>query len=83
MRSHNCEISAVKTDRLGSFLNDDLEPNVAASLPEKIQMALGEKEATHHRRPKPLSLRDNSSGVKNIGVDGQRSGAERWGYNDS
>ena len=32
IRSHNCEISAVKTDRLGSFLNDDLEPKVAASL---------------------------------------------------
>jgi len=32
MRSHNSEISAVRTDRLGSFLNDDLEPKVAASL---------------------------------------------------
>lgn len=32
MRSHNCEISAVKTDLLGSFLKDDLEPKVAASL---------------------------------------------------
>jgi hypothetical protein len=49
----------------------------------KIQMALNEKEATHHRRPKPLSLRDNSSGVKNIAVNSQRNGAERLGYNDS
>ena len=32
MRSHNCEISAVRTDRLGSFLKDDLGPRVAASL---------------------------------------------------
>lgn len=36
IRSHNCEISAVKTDRLGSFLKDDLEPSVAANLLETI-----------------------------------------------
>jgi hypothetical protein len=32
MRSHNCDISAVRTDRFGSFLNEDLDPKVAASL---------------------------------------------------
>jgi hypothetical protein len=32
MRSHSWEISAVSTDRLGSFLKVDLEPSVAASL---------------------------------------------------
>lgn len=32
MRSQSWEISAVSTDRLGSFLNVDLEPRVAASL---------------------------------------------------
>lgn len=32
MRSHSCEMSAVKTERLGSFLKDDLAPRVAANL---------------------------------------------------
>ena len=32
MRLHNCAISAVWTDRLGSFLKVDLDPRVAASL---------------------------------------------------
>ena len=30
--SHNCDISAVRTERFGNFLNADLEPRVAASL---------------------------------------------------
>lgn len=32
IRSHSCAISAVRTERFGSLLNVDLEPNVAASL---------------------------------------------------
>lgn len=37
MSSQSWEISAVKTDRLGIFLKDDLEPNVAASLGQKLK----------------------------------------------
>jgi hypothetical protein len=76
MRSHNCVISAVNTERFGSFLNVDLEPRVAASLfceKENI-VKLGLVQAKnnkqtrepHHRRPKPLSLLASNSGVKNM-----------------
>lgn len=39
MRSHNWEISAVKTERFGNFLNDDLAPNVAANLQTHLWQA--------------------------------------------
>lgn len=29
---HSCEMSAIRTERLGNFLNDDFAPKVAASL---------------------------------------------------
>jgi hypothetical protein len=38
MRSHNRVISAVSTERLGSFLKDDFEPRVAASLPSFLKL---------------------------------------------
>lgn len=36
IRSHNWEISAVRTERFGSFLNVDFDPKVAASLRQDL-----------------------------------------------
>jgi hypothetical protein len=64
---HNSEISAVITERLGNFLNDDLAPNVAASLNKCASCILKLTiDYTYQSRPNPLSLRDSSSAVKNI-----------------
>lgn len=59
MRSHSCAISAVNTERLGSFLKVDLEPRVAASLfswagkINKISLRSSEKsQATQKASPK-------------------------------
>ena len=40
IRSHNCEISAVRTERFGSFLNIDFEPKVAASLQDVVTKSI-------------------------------------------
>lgn len=63
-------MSAVITERLGSFLNADLDPNVAASLRIYLSAAPGPKSGNkdYHRRPKPLSLFDSRSGEKNMAV---------------
>jgi hypothetical protein len=37
MRLHSCPISAVMTDLRGSFLKDDFDPRVAASLAYKFE----------------------------------------------
>jgi hypothetical protein len=73
IRSHSCAISAVRTERFGSFLNVDLEPNVAASLLhhkeglKRFRDGCGEGEGAYYQRsPKPLSLRASSSDEKNI-----------------
>lgn len=70
MRSHSWDISAVSTDRLGSFLNVDFEPRVAASLCTVVRRdsswCQSRKESPYHSRPKPLSLFANNSGVKNM-----------------
>ena len=63
MSSHNCDISAVKTERLGSFLN--LDPKVAANLNYKYVNKRGQLSA-HHKRPNPLSRLASSSALKNI-----------------
>lgn len=61
-------MSAVSTERRGSFLKDDFAPSVAANL----RHAHGEitrdryTSRTHQRRPNPLSRRVNNSGVKNM-----------------
>lgn len=66
-------MSAVMTDRLGNFLNADLEPRVAASLEEAQRNWRGrtgkENVRTYHSRPNPLSLFASSSGVKNMPTD--------------
>jgi hypothetical protein len=63
-------MSAVRTERLGSFLNVDFEPRVAASLGQKtlsLRIPMdGIVMGNYQSRPKPLSLLVNSSGVKNI-----------------
>lgn len=67
MRSHNCVISAVRTERFGSFLKEDRDPSVAANLSNEIRRGMvfiG--EIKYQRRPKPLSRLERSSGVKNI-----------------
>lgn len=68
MRPQSWVMSAPMTSRFGSLLNEDLAPRVAASL----QMALSTTGKVkkmwiyYHRRPKPLSRRESSSGVKNM-----------------
>lgn len=70
---HNWEMSVVITERLGSFLNADLDPSVAASLGIWRSAFLEPRSSSegvnyYHRRPKPLSLFDSSSGEKNIAI---------------
>jgi hypothetical protein len=65
-------MSAVITERLGSFLKADLDPSVAASL--RIYSSVQHDAATagkvveYHNRPKPLSLFNSRSGEKNMVV---------------
>ena len=68
---------AVITERLGSLLNDDFAPSVAASLQSTQNiLAATEFSETHHNRPNPLSRRDSNSGEKNM--VGQDRGSGQW-----
>jgi hypothetical protein len=65
---HSCAMSAVRTERRGSFLKDDLAPSVAANLVQrsgKNGVCSGWWGA-NQRRPKPLSRRERSSLEKNM-----------------
>lgn len=77
MRPHNCPMSAVSTDRLGSFLKVDFDPSVAASLKNRQQAPYANGQRTHHSSPKPLSRRARSSWVKNIGDHTQSERLQR------
>lgn len=60
-------MSAVRTERFGSFLKADLDPSVAANLVFKVKLQnSGTKKASHQSRPTPLSLFASISGVKNM-----------------
>ena len=61
-------MSAPMTSRFGSLLNEDLAPRVAASLQMALSITgkVGKIGIHYHRRPKPLSRRESSSGVKNM-----------------
>ena len=67
IRPQSWVISAPITSRFGNFLNEDLAPRVAASLPTMILVQRARDASFHYqRRPKPLSRLDNSSEVKNM-----------------
>ena len=60
-------MSAARTELLGSFLKEDLDPSVAANLCKILSTAVASRKwVTHHNSPKPLSLFVNSSGEKNM-----------------
>lgn len=69
IRSQSWAISAVITDRFGSFLKADFEPSVAANLWNALSTFSVMHELvciTYHSKPKPLSRRESNSGVKNM-----------------
>ena len=71
IKSQSWVMSAVRTERFGSFLKLDLEPSVAASLKKKgrqTKVELRHMNIRHHRRPKPLSRFPSNSAVKNMVV---------------
>ena len=74
IRLHSPVISAVITDRLGSFLNADFDPSVAASLDanRSFKKRVEKKDVAYQSRPNPLSRFARSSGVKNMARVGGR-----------